>query len=51
MDREMVSGCELIFGAAFAGQRAAATAHGDHVAHDAGEAFVPLSSLRRRPRP
>jgi malonyl-CoA O-methyltransferase len=43
MDREMVSGCELIFGAAFAGQRAAAEA--------AGEALVPVSSLRRHQRP
>lgn len=51
MDREMVSGRELIFGAAFAGQRAASSAHGDRDAHDAGEALVPLSALRKHPRP
>ena len=49
MDRELVSGCELIYGAAFAGRRAAAATA--HDADDAGEALVPLSSLRRRPRP
>jgi len=41
MDREVVAGCELIYGAAFAGQRA----------HDAGETLVPLGSLRRRNHP
>jgi malonyl-CoA O-methyltransferase len=49
MDRELVSGCEFIYGAAFAGQRA--TMETAHDAHDAGEALVPLSALRRRPRP
>ena len=48
MDREAVSGFELIYGVAFAGRRADSAAANDTA--DV-EALVPVSSLRRRPRP
>ena len=49
MDRENMCGCELIYGAAFAGQRTESAA--GHDGEHSGEALVPLSSLRRRPHP
>lgn len=54
MDRETVSDCEFIYGAAFAGRRAdSAGAHENAGAHgnEGAEALVPLSALRKRPRP
>ncbi len=48
MDREAVSDFELIYGAAFAGRRAERVGSQDNAGM---EALVPLSSLRKRPRP